>query len=272
MPSSDLPTPLPPERLYRTADLAALDFATTRELAPLDGLVDQPRAHEAIRFGTDMAVRGFNVFAIGANGANIQRSVRALLEEAAARRQRPSDWVYVNNFTTPYRPVAIALPAGRATELGKAVDRLIDDLKVSLPAAFESEDYQKQRGAIEQEIRTRSEKALCRTAREGDRKGHRDSAHADGLCHDADEGRRGSAARRLQRVVGGATGGDPGLDRGTGEGPRRGAARPRGGWIANCVMRVRKLDQDTARSAHLAAARGVPKAKFADLPKVRTAS
>ena len=82
MPSSDPPTPLPPERLYRAADLAALSFATTRELAPLDGLVDQPRAHEAIRFGTDMAVRGFNVFAIGANGANIQRSVRTLLEEA----------------------------------------------------------------------------------------------------------------------------------------------------------------------------------------------
>jgi lon-related putative ATP-dependent protease len=158
MPSSEPPTPLPPERLYRTADLAALSFATTRELAPLDGLVEQPRAHEAIRFGTDMAVRGFNVFAIGANGANIQRSVRTLLEEAAAKRQRPSDWVYVNNFTTPYRPVAIALPAGRATELGKAVDRLIDDVKVSLPAAFESEDYQKQRAAIEQEIRARGEK------------------------------------------------------------------------------------------------------------------
>jgi len=29
--------PLPPDRLYRAADIAALDFATTRELAPLHG-------------------------------------------------------------------------------------------------------------------------------------------------------------------------------------------------------------------------------------------
>ncbi len=37
---------------------------------------------------------------------------------------------------------------------------LIDDLKASLPAAFESEDYQKRRGAIEQEIRGRNERAF----------------------------------------------------------------------------------------------------------------
>lgn len=161
MADTDSVSPLPPDRLYRAADISALDFATTAELAPLRGLVEQPRAYEAIRFGTEMAVRGFNVFAIGANGANIQGSVRALLEDAAGKRQRPSDWVYVNNFATPYRPVAIALPSGRAPELAKAVDRLIDDLKVSLPAAFESEDYQKRRGAIEQQVRGRNEQAFA---------------------------------------------------------------------------------------------------------------
>jgi lon-related putative ATP-dependent protease len=152
--------PLPPERLYRPADLAALDFATTRDLTPLRAFAEQPRAHSAIRFGTEMPVRGFNIFAIGANGARIQASVQALLREAADKRPRPSDWVYVNNFATPHRPMAIALPSGRAPALGKALDRLIDDLKVSLPAAFESEDYQKRRTAIEQEARGRNERAF----------------------------------------------------------------------------------------------------------------
>ena len=82
--------PLPPDRLYRPADIAALRFETTRELAPLREFADQPRAHEAIRFGTEMAVRGFNIFAIGANGAHIQGSVRALLEDAATKRPKPS--------------------------------------------------------------------------------------------------------------------------------------------------------------------------------------
>jgi hypothetical protein len=160
MSADDPVLPLPPDRLYRAADIAALDFATTRELAPLHGFAEQPRAHEAIRFGTDMAVRGFNIFAIGANGAHIQDSVRSLLEDAASRREKPSDWVYVNNFAVPHRPVAIALPPGRAPALDKALDHLIDDLKVSLPAAFESEDYQKRRSGIEQEIRNRNERSF----------------------------------------------------------------------------------------------------------------
>src|SRR5690242_21831772 len=103
MSAEDPVLPLPPDRLYRAADMAALDFATTSELAPMRAFAEQPRAYEAIRFGTDMAVRGFNVFAIGANGANIQDSVRTLLEDAASRREKPSDWVYVNNFTAPHR-------------------------------------------------------------------------------------------------------------------------------------------------------------------------
>jgi lon-related putative ATP-dependent protease len=156
----DPAAPLPPERLYRPADLTALSFATTQELAPPRELVGQPRAHEALRFGTEMGVRGFNIFAIGAIGAHVQGSVRALLEDAAGKRPKPSDWVYVNNFTTPHRPVAIALPAGRAPALDKALDDLIDDLKVSLPAAFESDDYQKRRAGIVQEIRGTNERAL----------------------------------------------------------------------------------------------------------------
>ena len=161
MADTDPVSPLSPDRLYRAADISALDFTTTAELAPLSGLVEQPRAQEAMRFGTEMAVRGFNVFAIGANGANIQGSVRALLEDAARKRPKPSDWVYVHNFATPYRPVAIALPSGRAPELDRTVSHLVDDLKLSLPAAFESEDYQKRRGGIEQQVRGRSEQAFA---------------------------------------------------------------------------------------------------------------
>src|SRR5262249_17853077 len=133
---------------------------TTQDLPQLRGFAEQPRAHDAIRFGTQMAVRGFNIFAIGGNGARIQSSVRALLEDAANLRPKPSDWVYVNNFAIPHRPTAIALPSGRAPALDKALNRLIDDLKVSLPGAFESEDYQKRRTAIEQEIRSRNERAF----------------------------------------------------------------------------------------------------------------
>lgn len=154
------PQPLPADRLYRCADLGELDFTTTAELSPLSGLHEQPRAQEAIDFGAGTAARGFNIFAIGSSGARIQQSVRMLLDDAARSRPAPSDWVYVNNFDAPHRPIALAVPPRRGPEFEKAIHSLIEDLKVSLPAIFESEDYQKRRGAIEQSIRDKNEQAF----------------------------------------------------------------------------------------------------------------
>ncbi|MGA3401248.1 MAG: AAA family ATPase [Acetobacteraceae bacterium] len=153
--------PIPPDRLYRRAALDALEFASTTELAPLPGLIEQPRAQDAIGFGTTIGQRGFNIFAIGAPGARIRQSVRALLNDAARARPAPSDWIYVNNFDAPHRPIALALPGGRAPALAKAIHNLIDDLKVALPAIFESEEYQKRRGAIEQSIQEKNEQAFA---------------------------------------------------------------------------------------------------------------
>jgi predicted ATP-dependent protease len=153
--------PLPPDRLYRSADLAALAFETTAELAPLPGLVSQPRADAAIRFGTEIGQRGFNIFVIGPSGARMQQAVRAVLDDAARARTLPSDWVYVNNFAAPHRPRAIALPGRRGPEFQQAVRALIEDLRVSLPAIFESEDYQKRRATLEQSVRGKHEQAFA---------------------------------------------------------------------------------------------------------------
>jgi lon-related putative ATP-dependent protease len=153
--------PVPSERLYRPADLGVLDFATTADLAPLPGLAQQPRAEQAIAFGTGIAHRGFNIFAIGATGARVQESVRSLLDAAASVRPTPPDWAYVNNFAAPHRPVALALPSGRAPGFAKAVHALLDDLKLALPAVFESEDYQKRRSAIEQSVQAKNERAFA---------------------------------------------------------------------------------------------------------------
>lgn len=156
-----MPSPLPPDRLYRAADLGALDFATTADLAPLPGLTEQPRAREAIGFGTAIAQPGYNIFVSGSSLARMQPAVRALLEDAARQKPPPPDWVYVNNFANPQRPLALSLPGGRAPAMQKAIHDLIEELKVSLPAIFESEDYQKRRAAIEQAIQSQSQTAFA---------------------------------------------------------------------------------------------------------------
>lgn len=141
--------PLGADRLARATDLAHLSFATTAELQPIDGLVPQERAFEAVRFGTQIDKAGFNLFVIGPNGARMQDAVRAVLEQQAAARPSPPDWVYVNNFADPDRPVALELPAGRAAAFRDAMHKLIDDLKGALPAVFQSEEYQTRHGAID---------------------------------------------------------------------------------------------------------------------------
>jgi len=137
------------DRLYRATDLSSLTFSTTAELPPIDGLVGQERAFEAIQFGMRVDKGGFNLFVIGPNGARMQDAVKALLADEAKKSPSPSDWVYVNNFAEPGRPVAIELPTGRARMFHEAMHKLIDDLTTALPAVFQSEDYQTRRGAID---------------------------------------------------------------------------------------------------------------------------
>ncbi len=152
--------PLPAHQLTRPADLGDLVFESTADLPSLTGLVGQDRARDAVRFGTDIAVRGFNIFAIGSPTGRIQQAVHSLLEAAARDRPAPADWVYVNNFAAPHRPTALTLPTGRAPALRQEMRHLIDDLKVAIPAVFDSEDYQRRRGAIEEALRGQSEKAF----------------------------------------------------------------------------------------------------------------
>ena len=75
--------PLRADQLYRPTDLSSLAFSTTAELQPIDGLVGQARALEAIRFGTQVDKAGFNLFVIGPNGARMQDAVKAVLAEEA---------------------------------------------------------------------------------------------------------------------------------------------------------------------------------------------
>lgn len=159
-PAPGSPRALSPDRHYRNADLAGLAFETTADLIPLPGMSEQARAHEAIVLGTAIDVPGFNIFVIGSPAARMQASIRTLLDDAARNRPQPPDWVYVNNFAEAQKPRALSLPGGRAPAFQQAVHDLIEELKLSLPAMFESDDYQKRRGALEQSIRGKGQQAF----------------------------------------------------------------------------------------------------------------
>lgn len=72
---------LKPEELRAVCEPAALGFASTEGLAPLEGMIGQARALEATTFGIRMKHRGYNLFALGLP-ATI--TMRRLLDAAAA--------------------------------------------------------------------------------------------------------------------------------------------------------------------------------------------
>jgi len=145
-------------------DPAELGFASTTELEPLEHLIGQERAIEAIGLAAGIRNRRFNLFVHGPEGTGRHTAVLSLLRKEAARRPAPQDWVYVHNFDAPEKPRALALPRGMGPKLRTAMAELVDDLAQGIPALFESEEYQSRRAAIEEEFGGRNEKAFSALA------------------------------------------------------------------------------------------------------------
>ncbi len=148
---------LPVASLRRVVDPAALGFKTTADLEPISGLIGQERALRAIEFGAEMKANDFNIFVLGPPAAGKATAVRAFLTEKAKGLPAPADWVYVYSFDQPNQPRAIRVPAGRARELERGMIAAIDELRLTLPAMFEGDDYQTRRRSIEQEFRATQE-------------------------------------------------------------------------------------------------------------------
>ncbi len=160
LPAAQTHAPLPISELRRIVDPAALGFKTTTELEPARGLIGQDRALKAIQFGANMASHDFNIFVLGPAASGKTTAVHQHLERKAKELPTPPDWVYVNNFETPNRPRALKLPTGRARALQRGMIGAIDELRNTLPAMFEGEEYQARRRAIEEEFRSGQEQAF----------------------------------------------------------------------------------------------------------------
>lgn len=132
--------PLDVAELRRVVDPARLEFETTADLEPISGLIGQDRALRAIEFGASMASHDFNVFVLGPPASGKSTAVKSYLELKKAEAVPLWDWVYVNNFEDYNRPQALRLPCGRAQAFAKAMVTAIDELRLTVPTTFESDD------------------------------------------------------------------------------------------------------------------------------------
>jgi lon-related putative ATP-dependent protease len=166
-----LVAPLEPAALYRRCDVSQFSFRTTDDLPDLTEVIGQERAVEAVRFGIGIRREGYNLFALGPEGTGKYAVVRQFLEQNAAAQPTPSDWCYVHNFAESGKPRALRLPPGDGVKLRREMERLVEDLRTAIPAAFESENYRARRQEIEEEFRERQERALAEIQRRAQARG-----------------------------------------------------------------------------------------------------
>lgn len=158
--------PLPAEKLYTRCDPAQLAFNTTDELEDLHEFIGQPRAASSIEFAMGVRRQGYNLYVMGAPGTGKHAMVKQMLSARARKEPCPDDWVYVNNFEHPHKPLALSLPAGRGSELHADMQKLVDELRIAIPAIFESDEYRTRSEHIDAEFAERHEKAFGALAEE----------------------------------------------------------------------------------------------------------
>ena len=129
-------------------DPKVFNFKNTSAIKPLDDVIGQERAVQALEFGLNMNHSGYNIFVTGLEGTGKSTIINDYVIKHAGTQPKPDDWCLVNNFKDEYRPRAIKVPSGKAVTLSKKMNRAIQALKKDLPAAFKSEPYLNRLSAI----------------------------------------------------------------------------------------------------------------------------
>ena len=115
---------------------------------------------EALRFGVGVNSPGFNLFITGISGSGRTSMVRTFLEQAGITRPTPDDLVYVHNFEDADRPLALHLPAGGGRVFAADMDSFIDQARLQIRRAFETERYAERRRQLSAQLAERRDPEL----------------------------------------------------------------------------------------------------------------
>ena len=164
----DSATPLTSQQLYRQSQLSALstDCHTTQDLAPLNDIVGQERAQQAVEFAMGIKEKGYNIYAIGQNGLGKRTMMLRYLNRLNADDRELHDWCYVVNFDETRRPKVLKLPAGTGLGFKKDIEKLMLRLVKALPLAFDNEMYYSRADKLKTQLTQKQETALLELTQE----------------------------------------------------------------------------------------------------------
>lgn len=148
------------DALFRVCDNQCLDFETTADLPPLQAIIGQDRAVQALEFGLEIEEKGFNIFVSGPSGTGKTAAITNFLKERAGSKAPPPDWCYVHNFKEPNSPRALSLPPGRARDFQRDMRNLVVEAGTHITRDFESDEYTRTMDSLNQDFRRERERVL----------------------------------------------------------------------------------------------------------------
>ncbi|WP_318466578.1 Lon protease family protein [Photobacterium leiognathi] len=156
--------PLSSDKLYRVSVLNGLsdECKSTKHLTPLDEIVGQERAQQAVEFAMSIKEKGYNIYAIGRNGLGKRTMVMRYLNrhDPNGNANTLYDWCYVSNFDDTRCPKVLKLPAGQGTAFKKDIEQLMKRLVKAFPMAFDNELYISRAEKLKTQLAQKQESAL----------------------------------------------------------------------------------------------------------------
>ncbi|MEG2310970.1 MAG: AAA family ATPase [Clostridia bacterium] len=134
--------------LKNNFDIETLNFKTTDEIEPYNGIIGQERALNAINSAMQIPQKGFNLYLSGSIGIGKTAYALSVVNRLSQKLSVPNDYCYVYNFENPNEPICLALEPGMGNEFKQDMNRFITLLLTRLAKDLTGDMYEKEKKTI----------------------------------------------------------------------------------------------------------------------------
>ncbi|MDB5035384.1 MAG: ATP-dependent protease La [Chlorobi bacterium] len=159
VPASQHPE-LPTSQLRWYADPTMFDFPSTAFIEPLQGIIGQRRALDALKLGAEIFSPGYNIFVSGLAGTGRLSTIKNILEGITPDCAVPHDYAYVYNFSDPDCPRLLTFPKGRVLPFHDAMKEAVRFLRERIARMFDEENFRGGRTRIVEDYQGRERAML----------------------------------------------------------------------------------------------------------------
>ena len=134
--------------LNNTFNVDSLQFTTTDEIDPFNGIIGQERALEAIKSAMQIPQKGFNLYISGTLGIGKTAYALSVVNSLSEKLPVPQDYCYINNFENPNEPIAVCLAPGEGMEFKQDMNRFINSIITRINKELTGDMYEKEKKTI----------------------------------------------------------------------------------------------------------------------------